>query len=84
MQMVFIFTHLMMAGAVIALFFTALRAEQETGPGYSIVLLNPTSIFLTKLKVFRCSLKSRALMLSGRIARLKIADRADRSTGHTI
>ena len=84
MQMIFILTHLMMAGAVIAMLFTALNTEQETGRGYSIVLLNPRPIFLTRLKAFRCSLKSSALMLSGRIARLKIADRADRSAGHTI
>jgi hypothetical protein len=84
MQTVFIFTHLIMIGAVTALLYIAFDGEPEEAWHPAPVSLIRVPNLLDKYKAFRCGMKARALLLTGQISRLKIPNRLIRRSGHTI
>jgi len=81
---VFIFTHLIMIGAIVSVFYIGFRLEPEEAEAYptSPIVQVPTG--LNKFKAFGCIMKTRAAFFSSYVSRVKFPGRSIRRSGHTI
>jgi len=72
MQTVFIFTHLVMISAVLLILYNGFGIEaKETGRFHSTDSIWPADIF-KRVKMLRCRMKARVVLISDRISSLKI------------
>jgi hypothetical protein len=84
MQTVFIFTHLIMIGAVLSVLYIGLGMEAEETGTYPLIPEVWVSQRLNRFKAFGCRMKARVIVLSDHVSRLKIPNRLIRRSGHTL
>jgi hypothetical protein len=84
MQTIFIFTHLIMTGAVSAVIYVVFTIEPgPTGEHVSPAIV-PAPSRLYKFRALGYGMKERIFLIQGRISRLRISTLLTRRSGHTI
>jgi hypothetical protein len=84
MHTTFIFTHLIMIGAISIILYTGLAVQSEKTGIYTTIPVFRKLYLLRKCKAFGCSLQARVIVLSGQISRLKILNRLTRRSGQIV
>jgi hypothetical protein len=84
MQTIFIFTHLIMIGAITLLLYIAFDSEPEAIWIAAPARLTWMSYLLSRCKALGCSMKARGVVLTGQICRWKATDRPNRRSSQSI
>jgi hypothetical protein len=84
MQTIFIFTHLIMFGAISSMSYIIFGIEPEEKAAYPFTPGTWLLHLLNRYRAFGSRMKARVLLASGQVSWLKISNRLTRRPGHTI